>query len=125
VFIDDDDDLRTLLHEALEHRGHHVKEARNGIDGLALILAEQPDVAIVDLCVSGMNGYEVAQRARAALGNSVRLVTLTGSGNEISRLRALAAGFDTVMIKPVDIALIERMLETSPVGGLPGSRGRR
>jgi CheY-like chemotaxis protein len=89
-----------------------VKEARDGIEGLARILAEKPDVAIVDIGLAGMDGYEVARRVRAALGHSVLLVAMTGYGQESDRLRALSGDFDTHLTKPVDIKLVERMLET-------------
>ena len=113
VLVDDNDDMGLLFRTVLEQRGHHVKEARDGIEGLALILAEKPDVAIVDISLPGIDGYEVARRVRAALGLSVWLVALTGYGDESDRLQALSAGFDTHMTKPVDIELVERMLETS------------
>jgi CheY-like chemotaxis protein len=87
-----------------------VKEARDGIEGVALILAEKPDVAIIDIGLRGINGYEVARQVRAALGKSVLLVAMTGYERESDRLQALSAGFDLHMTKPVDIELVERML---------------
>ena len=113
VLVDDNDDVRVGFREALEHSGHDVKEARDGIEGLAIILAEKPDVAIVDIGLPGMDGYEVARRVRAALGHSVLLVAMTGYGQESDRLQALSAGFDTHMTKPIDIELVERMLALS------------
>jgi PAS domain S-box-containing protein len=112
VLVDDNDNLRGSFREVLEESGHHVKEARDGIEGLAIILAEKPDVAIVDIGLPGMDGYEVARRVRAALGHSVLLVAMTGLGRESDRLQALSSGFDAHMTKPVDIELIERMLKT-------------
>jgi PAS domain S-box-containing protein len=111
VLVEDDDDARAMFREVLEQRGHHVKEARDGIKGLAIILAEKPDVAIVDIGLPGMGGYEVARRVRAALGKSVLLVAMTGYGQESDRLQALSAGFDAHMTKPVDIELVERILK--------------
>ena len=69
-------------------------------------------VAIIDIGVPGMDGYEVARRVRAALGQSVLLVAMTGYGQESDRLQALSAGFDTHLTKPVDIELVERILES-------------
>jgi CheY-like chemotaxis protein len=89
-----------------------VKEARDGIEGLALILAEKPDVAIVDITLPGMDGCEVARRVRAALGQSVLLIAMTGNREESDRLRALSDGFDAHLTKPFDIKLVERMLES-------------
>jgi len=114
VLVDDDDDARGILREVLEQSGHHVKEARYGIEGRELILAEKPEVAIVDIGMPGMDGYEVARQVRAALGPSVRLVAMTGSGKESDRIKATSAGFDTHLTKPVDIELVERMLATLP-----------
>ena len=112
VLVDDNDDVRVIFRAVLEHNGHHLKEARDGIEGLALILAEKPDVALIDIGLPGMDGYEVARRARAALGQSVLLVAMTGYGRESDRLQALSAGFDKHMTKPIDINLVGRMLET-------------
>ena len=112
VLVEDDDLLRETFRELLEQSGHHVKEARDGIEGLARILAEKPDVAIVDIGLPGMDGYEVARRVRAALGHSVLLVAMTGYGQESDRLRALSGGFDTHLTKPFDTKLVEQMLKT-------------
>jgi PAS domain S-box-containing protein len=111
VLVDDNDNLRGSFREVLEESGHHVREARDGIEGLAIILAEKPDVAIVDIGLPGMDGYEVARRVRAALGHSVLLVAMTGFGGQSDRLQALSSGFDTHMTKPVDIELVARMLK--------------
>ena len=88
-----------------------MKEANDGITGLAAILGEKPDVAIIDIGLTGMDGYEVARRVRAALGNSVLLIAMTGHGLENHRLQALSAGFDTHVTKPVDIERVVRILE--------------
>ena len=98
-------------HASEKHMGHHVKEAHDGITGLAIILTHKPDVAIIDIGLTGMDGYEVARRARAALGNSILLMAMTGHGLESHRLRALSAGFDTHVTKPVDIEMVMRFLE--------------
>jgi CheY-like chemotaxis protein len=112
VLVENDDILREAFRELLEQSGHRVTEARDGIEGLARILAEKPDVAIVDIGLPGMDGHEVARRVRAALGHSVLLVAMTGYGQESDRLRALSGGFDTHLTKPFDIKLVEQMLET-------------
>jgi CheY-like chemotaxis protein len=110
VLVEDNDDLREGFRAVLADLGHDVKEACDGPEGLAIILAEKPDVAIIDIGLRGMNGYEVARQVRAALGHSVLLVAMTGYERESDRLEALSAGFDLHMTKPVDIELVERML---------------
>ena len=112
ALVEDDEDLRFAFRLMLERRSHQVYETENGVDGLACILAQQPDVAIVDIGLPGIDGYEVARRVRQMLGLSMMLVAMTGHGRESDRLQARAAGFDVHMCKPIDIELVERMLET-------------
>ena len=112
VLVEDSDDIRVTFRELLEHSGYRVEEAPDGIEGLARILAVKPDVAIIDVGLPRMNGYEVARRVRAALGSTVMLIAMTGHSNESDRLEALAAGFDSHVSKPVDLALLERILTT-------------
>ena len=113
VLVDDNEDMRGLFCEYLQRCGHHVAEAANGIDGLARILAENADVAIIDIGMPGMDGYEVARRVRAALGHAMLLIAMTGHGKDTDRARALAAGFDVHTVKPIDIEQLNRMLETN------------
>jgi CheY-like chemotaxis protein len=110
VLIEDNDDMRGIFREMLEQSGHHVKDARDGQEGMAFILAERPDVALIDIGLPGMDGFEVARRVRAELGQSVLLVAMTGYGQKSDRLQALSAGFDTHLTKPIDIASVELLL---------------
>ena len=113
VLVEDNDDMREVFRAVLEQNGYQVKEARDGIEGLACILAEKPDVALVDIGLPGMDGHEVARRVRAALGQSLLLIAMTGYGQESARLQSLSAGFDKHMTKPVDIEQLKRMLDTT------------
>ncbi len=117
VLIEDDTDMRGIFREMLEQLGHHVEEARDGTEGVARILAVRPDVALVDIGLPGMDGYWVARRVRASLGASVLLVAMTGYTAEADRRRALAAGFDAHLTKPIDISAVELLLG-------PGARSR-
>ena len=110
MLVEHDDDARVTIRNLLEKSGHKVKEARDGAEGLACILAEKPDVAIIDVSGRGSDGHELARRVRAALGPSLLLIAMTGSALESERLAALAAGFDTHMTRPIHIELIERLL---------------
>jgi PAS domain S-box-containing protein len=111
--IEDSADNRELLVEALAGAGFECRAADNGIDGLALIEALQPDVAIVDLGLPGMNGYELARHVRAdPRYASVRLVALTGYGMRDDRARALAAGFDDHLVKPIQPATLLQYLSS-------------
>jgi PAS domain S-box-containing protein len=112
VLVEDNEDIRGSFREVLEQGGHRVTEAREGIEGLAIILSERPDVVIVDIGLPGMNGYEIAKRVRAKLGSSVMLVAMTARAQESDRDLALAAGFDAHVSKPVDIGTVRRLLES-------------
>ncbi|MEO8701737.1 MAG: response regulator, partial [Kofleriaceae bacterium] len=112
VLVEDQEDLRGLMREVMERMGHQVVDAGDGLEGVARILAEKPDIAIIDIGLPGIDGFEVARRVRAALGNAVVLVALTGRSKESDRADALAAGFDAHIVKPVGRALIARILET-------------
>jgi CheY-like chemotaxis protein len=112
VLVEDNDDLRMIVREVLEQDGHHVDEARDGDEGVARILAERPDIAIIDLGLPGIDGYEVARRVRAALGDAVALIAMTGRSSASDQHDALTAGFDTHMTKPIRRAALQQMLET-------------
>ena len=111
--VEDSADNRELLVEALSSAGFDCRSAENGVDGLALIDTWQPDVAIVDLGLPALNGYEVASRVRAEPRHArVRLVALSGYGMREDRARALAAGFDDHLVKPVEPLALVRYLES-------------
>ncbi len=110
VIVEDDDDGRACFRAVLEQGGHRVKEARDGVEGLALILADKPDIAFVDLGLPHMDGYEVARRVRADLGSAIVLVTMTGRTQKSDRERSRAAGFDVHLTKPVVIEEVEEVL---------------
>ncbi|MDB5776365.1 MAG: hybrid sensor histidine kinase/response regulator [Herbaspirillum sp.] len=103
LIVEDNDDAREMLRETLIAHGHHVITAPNGKDGLLLAESERPDLAFVDIGLPGMDGYEFARRLRASLSTSIHLIALTGYGQEQDKRKALEAGFDSHLIKPVHI----------------------
>lgn len=109
VVIEDNPDLGEILREMLEHAGHQVQMATDGTAGVALISAVQPDCALVDIGLPGLNGYEVAEEVRRR-PHPPKLVALTGYGQPEDRQRALEAGFDAHLKKPVEIDALERVL---------------
>ncbi|HEY8078719.1 MAG TPA: hybrid sensor histidine kinase/response regulator [Labilithrix sp.] len=114
VVIEDSPDIRELLVTLLELAGHEVTIAEDGPQGLACILASDPDVAFVDLGLPGFDGLEVARRARAA-GSTARLVAVTGYGQSQDRKLAIEAGFDAHLTKPVgDQDLRRAMHDVAP-----------
>jgi signal transduction histidine kinase len=107
LVVEDNDDARVMLQRILQAQGHLVSAARDARSGLDAAAAGSPNVAIVDIGLPGMDGYEFARAMRERLGNGVRLIAVTGYGTENDRQRALRAGFDAHFTKPVDV---ERLL---------------
>jgi PAS domain S-box-containing protein len=102
LVVDDNDDARELLALALEHEGHTVDRAHDGPSALLLAAEHLPQLAILDIGLPVMDGYELAQRLRADPRlASIRLVALTGYGQAQDRQRALEAGFDEHLVKPI------------------------
>ena len=111
VLIDDSDDLRESMKEYLEDLGHEVSTAANGLDGVETVLRVLPDVALVDVGLPGIDGYEVARQVRSAPeGSSLYLVALTGYGGAEATHRALNAGFDLHLTKPVNIQRLQEVV---------------
>ena len=110
LVVEDNDDTRRMLRLVLEQEGHAVEEAGEGARALDLAQASRADVAIIDIGLPGMNGYEVAQRLRASLNHEIRLIALTGYGQPEDRERALEAGFDEHLTKPVHPEELKRRL---------------
>ncbi len=118
LIVEDNDDAREMLRTLLELRHHAVREAVDGPSGIEAALQFQPDIALIDVGLPGLDGYEVARRLRASEGaKRMRLIALTGFGLPKDALRAREAGFDAHVVKPVDpdhLAQILAMEQTEP-----------
>ena len=113
VVVEDQDDAREILETLLQIEGHDVESARDGREGLRAILAGRPQVGLLDIGLPEMNGYDLATEVRKHLGNSIRLIAMSGYGQSDDVRRAEAAGFDRHLTKPVDprrLALVLREL---------------
>ena len=102
LLVEDNADARQMLHMLLTLAGHEVDSAPDGASGLEKAAAARPDIAVIDLGLPGVDGYEVARRLRAAGRDELGLIALTGYGQPADRQAALAAGFDAHVVKPVD-----------------------
>ncbi|RYX93863.1 MAG: hybrid sensor histidine kinase/response regulator [Comamonadaceae bacterium] len=112
LVIEDHADARDTLCDLLQLSGHAAEGARDGPEGIFKAAAGQPDVAIVDIGLPGLSGYEVAARLRGdEVTRHIRLIALTGYGQEQDRQLALEAGFDTHLVKPVNAELLFKALE--------------
>jgi PAS domain S-box-containing protein len=114
LVVDDNEDAATSLALLLRLMGHETRTANNGLDAIELADQFQPDVALLDIGMPKLNGYETARRMRQKTwGREMLLVALTGWGQEADRRRSSDAGFDSHLVKPVDVAEIERLLAAS------------
>ena len=120
VLVEDQPDARRMMQLLLEADGREVFIADNGLAGAELIERVQPDLAIVDLGLPVMSGFDVARRLRAnPATRATRLVAWSGYGQDADVQAALAAGFDDHITKPPDPDRLEQIL----AGAVPG-RGR-
>ena len=110
LLVEDNSDARQSMRDLLELWGHQVAVAPDGVQGVALALEHAPDLALVDIGLPGVDGYQVAAALRAGVGQHLRLVALTGHGEPEAYERALKAGFDLHLTKPVRPADLDRVL---------------
>ncbi|QRN96699.1 response regulator [Archangium violaceum] len=114
LLVEDNEDTREVLRELLEMWGHEVQVAEDGFKGVALFPSLRPHVALVDLGLPGMDGFQVARKIRESEGGGdVFLVALTGYSGE-HRTQATEAGFNLHMVKPVKPDELEQLLERLP-----------
>lgn len=109
LIVEDSEDSRDALRILLELEGHRVTVVGSGEEAVRVATAARPDWALVDIGLPDIDGYEAARRIREAHG-AVRLLALTGHNRSEDRDRALAAGFDAHLAKPVDPARLVAIL---------------
>ncbi len=103
LIIEDNADARNTLRTLLEIEGHRVEVAAEGEDGVRLARVFQPNIAVVDIGLPDIDGYQVARRLRSlAPPGRMYLVALSGYGQPEDRRRALESGFDAHLVKPVE-----------------------
>ncbi|HSS48994.1 MAG TPA: ATP-binding protein [Thermoanaerobaculia bacterium] len=118
LVVEDNHDGRESLRDLLEIWGHEVTLAEDGPEGVDKALSVHPDVALVDIGLPGLDGNEVARRIRSALGSDeISLIAMTGYGQPEDRRRALQAGFDRYLVKPVDPAILSQLLAEMSIRG--------
>ena len=113
LVVDDNKDSVEILTMLLRMSGHDVRAAYTGPTGLDAAVAYLPDVVLLDIGLPGLNGYEVARRLRQDPRlKGVRLVAVTGYGDDADRQLALEAGFDRHLVKPINFPQMEELLTT-------------
>ncbi|MES2742937.1 MAG: response regulator [Pseudomonadota bacterium] len=120
LLIEDNDDGREMMAMMLSCQGYQVQQASNGLMGLDVAASFQPGLALVDIGLPGIDGYEVARRLRAdARTRDIRLIALTGYGLAEDKRRVLEAGFDMHLVKPVDIEHLLDAIQTCTRAATP------
>src|SRR5581483_220607 len=102
LVIEDNPDTRNSLQAILQAHGYQVETAGDGIEGVEKALAARPAIALIDIGLPRLDGFEVARRVRAALGGSILLIACTAYSQPEDHQQALDAGFDALRVKPVD-----------------------
>ena len=114
LIVDDNADAAGLLSEVLTLKGYETRVAHDAPTALQIAAEFHPAIAVLDLGLPVMDGYQLADRLRTVPGLAhLRLVALTGYGQESDRARTRRAGFQTHLVKPVDLELIDRALAGS------------
>ncbi|HEV3057013.1 MAG TPA: ATP-binding protein [Vicinamibacterales bacterium] len=111
LLIEDTGEAREMLRVMLELAGHVVYKATDGVRGIELLNVARPQVAIIDVSLPGIDGYEVARRIREKPhGRGMLLLALTGHGSPGDSKHSLEHGFDYHLVKPVDPDYVARLI---------------
>ena len=115
LVVEDNDDIRESLRMILDAWGHDVTVSDTGQKGLDLVALMHPEIAFIDIGLPLLDGYQVARRIRASSNgiHDIKLVAITGYGQPDDRERALQAGFDAHMLKPVDPLSLQTILQNA------------
>ena len=126
LLIEDNRDAREMFRVMLELAGHEVLEAEEGVSGLALLKSARPDIAVIDVGLPGLNGYEIARQFRAEPNSDrVMLVALTGYGTPEAQERSRQAGFDHHLIKPVNTEALQEIMRADSLAPPAANDTRR
>jgi CheY-like chemotaxis protein len=112
LVVDDDEDLAHLLAKVLVTRSYEVRTARDSATAMQAVTEFAPEVALIDIGLPMMDGYELARELRKILPlGACRLIALTGYSEEGEKEKARAAGFEEHLLKPVNLATLRRAIE--------------
>ncbi|MBA4106562.1 MAG: chemotaxis protein CheR [Pirellula sp.] len=121
VLVEDREDIRVVTGKLLKAFGCEVTAAENGTKGIAAVATSEPDVALIDIGLPDLSGYDVAQQIRELPnGAAVKLLALTGFGQPDDRERALAAGFDEHLVKPLEYQTLLKAIQLASSGEVDG-----
>jgi signal transduction histidine kinase/CheY-like chemotaxis protein len=110
LVVDDNEDAASTLAMLLEALGHEVSVAGDGYAAIDAVHERHPEIVLLDLGLPGMSGYEVAEKLRQEPDDHLRIIAVSGYGQPDDLARSRAAGCDAHLVKPVDLATLERLL---------------
>jgi CheY-like chemotaxis protein len=114
LVVDDNEDAAEASAMVLTAFGHDVKVAHDGPSALKIAQSFKPSLCLLDIGLPVMDGYELARRLREIpdMPADLRLIAITGYGQDADRQRSIAAGFHSHVVKPVDIDVLERVVSS-------------
>jgi CheY-like chemotaxis protein len=114
LVVDDNHDAAQMLSEVLQIYGYATRVAYNGISALEVAKSFRPDVALVDIGLPAMDGYQLARKLRQLPElRATRLFAVTGHGQLADRRRSAQAGFERHLLKPVDLKELRRLIDAA------------
>jgi signal transduction histidine kinase/ActR/RegA family two-component response regulator len=125
LVVDDNEDAAELMAETLARKGFDTRTANDAKQALEVLAAWWPQAAVLDIGLPVIDGYELARQIRQLPGgDKLFMIALTGYGQAMDRERAMAAGFDHHLVKPVEVATIRALLDAALAGssGIPTPR---
>ena len=118
--VDDNADIRETLSMVIQLLGHESAVCSTGELALECIARWQPHVALIDISLPGMSGFDVARRVCAStVGSSPMLIAMTGWGRDEDRARSREAGFHKHLVKPVDLPQLRALFDEVARGASP------
>ncbi len=111
LVVDDNRDAARSLTLLLKATGSDVRTAHDGPEALTIAETFQPDIVLLDIGLPGLNGYDICRRLRAQpIGQSLRVIAVSGWGNESDRVQSREAGFDAHLVKPINFVDLLKLL---------------
>jgi CheY-like chemotaxis protein len=115
LIVDDDQDMVEIFADVLSELGFETRIARDGLTALSIAQSFRPNVCLLDIGMPGMDGYEIAAKLRGLTGlrEDMRIIAITGYGQDVDRQRSLDAGFHAHLVKPVNLDTLTKLVAGS------------